>query len=206
MLRVPGFQRLKQQYGYPLSSGAFKFNLRPYQLDRLRRLQPLDVQHPVRLHLGGLVAINCSSRSTLPLKRLKLRHDGTLSSFAFTFNSCPYTSGKVVWREKLAFFKRYGLAETARHVITRPLSRDTRVQNALNNVAEGNGPGGYCTLRHRMTFDSRHEGSNVLTEFSEQIMPGPTKRWVSAHIEDADKLVGWCKLKPEKPVLKAHGL
>ena len=38
------------------------------------------------------------------------------------------------------------------------LTQETRVQSALDDV-EGNGPGGYCSPRHGVTFNSRDKGS-----------------------------------------------
>ena len=51
----------------------------------------------------------------------------------------------------------YGRTDVARHVIGWVSTQETRVQNALNDVA-GNGPGRYCSPRHRKPETSRNYG------------------------------------------------
>jgi len=56
-----------------------------------------------------------------------------------------------------------GLADIARRVIGCHLIQETRVQKRVDDVAaKANGPGGYCTPRHRMSFNPRNEGSKRL--------------------------------------------
>ena len=76
-LKAPGTQRLKLKHDEPLSSYAFRFNLRRYKQMNVVgwcRLTPIK-----------------PTLKAPEVKRLKLKHDEPLSNFAFKFNLRRYS-------------------------------------------------------------------------------------------------------------------
>jgi len=86
-LKPPGTKRLKLKCDVLLSTSAFKFNLRRYDL-----VTKLLMRDPSQ-RLGEAVQVNPFKPKLKPpgMKRLKPKCDILLSSFAFKFNLRRYS-------------------------------------------------------------------------------------------------------------------
>jgi len=88
-LKAPGTKRLKLKYDEPLSNFAVKFMLRRYS-EVLQKGGKHMPGVPPKVRRCRLTVSNPALKAPM-VQLLKLEYDGTISNFAFNFNSRRYT-------------------------------------------------------------------------------------------------------------------